>query len=641
MVVGPLERSVLSYINHQFVILDEDQDAASSVKLMHDRKAETIIVKNNKNEYVGIITDSDILDKIVMSGEDSDKVAIKTIMSSPIITISVNATVKQALELMRLNVVKRIPVTDNIHILGIITQESLANAVRTSVLEKTFRPYRVIIREHYKPIMSNLGFILQFAAILFFGPAVLAAVLREATSAVGIFLCIISMLVTGFVLNSYGEKSPMNLKQASILIVSSFVLLSFFGSIPYMYVNPFGIDGRTDPVTLFINSFFESASGFTTTGLSFILLPEDLPTSFDLYRSFTQYVGGLSFVYLIIAFFYPERKLIHMRGIIGGGMLQVRQLVITIVIIFSIYAIVLIFFMNISGKMGFINSVSLIFSTVTGGGFIPTSTSLNQENVLEMSALMMGMIISALPFAFHYAVFSKELKTTKIRPEVFIYLGIISVSVFIFYLMIVSSMQNIHSSLMTSFFHVISAATNTGFQFINPAELSFGEKTLLIVLMLIGGAAFSTAGGFKITRLIYVFRKITGKKISPYSSVGSISSTTLQLNIRNQTLSSKTATIEEEKIFKESLYVIALFVVVSLIVGASISYLDGKGFYDSYFDSVSALTTTGLSTGVTSIDMNPLSKVLLILNMIVGRFEIITIIYLFMRLSKKRLHNKH
>lgn len=641
MVVGPLERSVLSYINHQFVILDEDQDAASSVKLMHDRKAETIIVKNNKNEYVGIITDSDILDKIVMSGEDSDKVAIKTIMSSPIITISVNATVKQALELMRLNVVKRIPVTDNIHILGIITQESLANAVRTSVLEKTFRPYRVIIREHYKPIMSNLGFILQFAAILFFGPAVLAAVLREATSAVGIFLCIISMLVTGFVLNSYGEKSPMNLKQASILIVSSFVLLSFFGSISYMYVNPFGIDGRTDPVTLFINSFFESASGFTTTGLSFILLPEDLPTSFDLYRSFTQYVGGLSFVYLIIAFFYPERKLIHMRGIIGGGMLQVRQLVITIVIIFSIYAIVLIFFMNISGKMGFINSVSLIFSTVTGGGFIPTSTSLNQENVLEMSALMMGMIISALPFAFHYAVFSKELKTTKIRPEVFIYLGIISVSVFIFYLMIVSSMQNIHSSLMTSFFHVISAATNTGFQFINPAELSFGEKTLLIVLMLIGGAAFSTAGGFKITRLIYVFRKITGKKISPYSSVGSISSTTLQLNIRNQTLSSKTATIEEEKIFKESLYVIALFVVVSLIVGASISYLDGKGFYDSYFDSVSALTTTGLSTGVTSIDMNPLSKVLLILNMIVGRFEIITIIYLFMRLSKKRLHNKH
>jgi trk system potassium uptake protein TrkH len=57
---------------------------------------------------------------------------------------------------------------------------------------------------------------------------------------------------------------------------------------------------------------------------------------------------------------------------------------------------------------------------------------------------------------------------------------------------------------------------------------------------------------------------------------------------------------------------------------------------DSLFDSVSALTTTGLSTGITSMDMEPLSKIVLIINMIVGRFEIITIIYLFLNISKKR-----
>lgn len=267
MVTDPLSRSVLSYTHHQFIILDEDSDAATSVKQMHDNKAETIIVKNKKDEYVGIVTDSDILDKIVMR-EDSDEVSLKSIMSSPIITISARANVKQALELMRLNVVKRIPVTDNIHILGIITQEGLANAVRTSVLERTFRPYRTIIREHYKPIWANLGFILQFAALLFIGPALLAVLLGEVISAVGIYLCIISMFVTGFVLNSYGEKTPMNLRQASILIVSSFVLLSFFGSIPYMYVNPF--DKEIDPLSLFVSSFFESASGFTTTGQSII-----------------------------------------------------------------------------------------------------------------------------------------------------------------------------------------------------------------------------------------------------------------------------------------------------------------------------------------------------------------------------------
>jgi trk system potassium uptake protein TrkH len=65
--------------------------------------------------------------------------------------------------------------------------------------------------------------------------------------------------------------------------------------------------------------------------------------------------------------------------------------------------------------------------------------------------------------------------------------------------------------------------------------------------------------------------------------------------------------------------------------------MEKEDFVNSFFDSVSALTTTGLSSGITSIDMDPLSKIVLIINMIVGRFEIITIIYLFLNISKKRL----
>ena len=106
MVAEALQRSVLSYMHHQIIILDEDIDSATAVKQMHDAKAETIIVKNKNDEYIGIITDSDILDKIVMRGEDSDNVSIKTIMSSPIITISAKANVREALELMRLIVIE-------------------------------------------------------------------------------------------------------------------------------------------------------------------------------------------------------------------------------------------------------------------------------------------------------------------------------------------------------------------------------------------------------------------------------------------------------------------------------------------------------------------------------------------------------
>lgn len=88
----------------------------------------------------------------------------------------------------------------------------------------------------------------------------------------GIFLGII-FIFDRVCANVYGEKTPLNLRQASVLMVSSFVLLSFFGNIPYMFVNPFYKD--IDPLSLFVNSFFESASGFTTTSLSMIVHPRE------------------------------------------------------------------------------------------------------------------------------------------------------------------------------------------------------------------------------------------------------------------------------------------------------------------------------------------------------------------------------
>jgi trk system potassium uptake protein TrkH len=138
------------------------------------------------------------LDKVVSRGEDSDFVNIKSIMSSPIITISSSATVKQALDLMRKNRIKRLPVTadkicndiSNGKIIGIVTQETLAYAVRGSVIERTFRPYRtyrIMVVHGYKPIIGNLGFLLQFAGIFMIVPAVLGAVLGETSSAAGIF----------------------------------------------------------------------------------------------------------------------------------------------------------------------------------------------------------------------------------------------------------------------------------------------------------------------------------------------------------------------------------------------------------------------------------------------------------------------
>lgn len=631
MVADPLDRSILSYIHGQFIVLDEDVNVAMAVRDMHSRRAEIIIVTKD-NRPVGVVTDSDILDKVVMKGEDSDQILLKSIMSSPVISLSAKGTVRQALELMRVNTIKHIPVTDNIKIFGIVTQEELANAIRTSVLERTFRSYRAVIRDHYKPVIGNLGFVMQFAGILLFAPAFLATILNETVSATGIFLGLTFMFAAGFALNAYGEKAPLNLRQASMLIVSSFILLSLFGSIPYMYVNPFW--NEIDPLSLFVNSFFESASGFTTTGLSMITQPENLPQSFVLYRSYTQWVGGLSFVYLVMMLFYPERKLIHMRGMIGGGTLRSKQLIITISVIFSIYTALLSMLLYFLGDINNIQDVALILSTVTGGGFVPTSTYVVVENAQQLLVLMAGMIISALPFALHFAIFSKEEHTTKLRPEVFVYIGIILISILIFTILLSAP---ISSSLewLVSAFHIVSVSTTSGFQFINISSISFQAKILLIILMLVGGTAFSTAGGIKVGRLLQIVHTLTNRKTSMDTANRSISSVSSRYNKLYISYEERAEKLRANKAFRESLLVISLFVLLSFITGAVLSYFAEKNFIDSLFESVSALTTTGITTGITTLNLDLVSKTFLIINMISGRFEIIAIFYIFFGILEK------
>jgi trk system potassium uptake protein TrkH len=634
-----------------FVILDENMSVASAVKQMHSHNAGTIIVLRG-NTPVGIVTDTDIINKVVMKGEDSDEVFLKSIMSAPLVTISPKGTVKQALQLMRLNQIKRIPIADSFGILGVVTQEALANAVRTSVIERTFSRYRSLIREQYKPILGNLGIVLQFSAILLVVPAFLGTALGESASIVGIFFAVVGLSFAGFFLTNIGEKGPMNLKQASIFIVASFLLLSLFGSIPYIYINPFGNDTTTS--ALFVNSLFESASGFTTTGLSIISNPENLPKSLDFYRSYTNWVGGLSFVYLVMILFFPERKLSAMKSVFGGGLLRVRELLITIVGIFTAYTLILIFMLIIFSQTDVLDAISLIFSTITGGGFSPASDIITPDHPERLAILAVGMILSALPFAFHYHIFSRKGLLTRrtISLEVAVFLILIVIGIMIFY-WLAWGQVDIYSSI----FHAISSSTTTGFQYLNIQSIPYTAKIFLILLMLVGGTAFSTAGGIKVGRFIVLYEEFTKKSrekdrtaITGTSTSTSISSTAnpyrstefvtmfpdehrkrnLEEVFEQQArILKRVSLIMSKKVVREIFLVIVLYVSIALITGSVLSSLTNSHFVDALFEAVSAISTTGLTAGITSVNLDVFSKLLLITNMIVGRFEIITILYIF------------
>ncbi|HXG06561.1 MAG TPA: potassium transporter TrkG [Nitrososphaera sp.] len=656
----PLERPATAYMHREFVMLDENVNVAHAVGEMQAHHAETIIVTKS-GVPVGIVTDSDILNKVVMRGEDSDNVYLKSIMTSPIITLSSRGSVEQALQLMRINQVKRIPITDDVSIIGMVTQRALADAVRNAVIESTFRSYRAAIRQHYKPILGNLGFILQFAGILMIAPTYLGTALGENVSATGIFLAAVHLLGAGFVLNAYGEKRPLNLKQASILVISSFLVLSLFGSIPYIYVNPFS-EG-IDPLSLFMNSFFESASGFTTTGLSMISRPENLTTTMVFYRSYTQWIGGLSFIYLIMTLFYPERKLSAMKSVLGGGMLRFKQMLVTVGVIFSAYTVGLVLFLVLVGHAPDVYAVSIIFSSVTGGGFVPASNILAQGQPQVLSALIVGMVISALPFAFHYSIFSKQARTKRLTSEVIAYGVIMGASIPLFTFLTGASWTT-GSSWFSSIFHIVSASTNSGFQYIDARALALDAKILLIVLMFIGGTAFSTAGGIKVARVLILFQRLLkkGATTDTPSSISILSNPHKGSLIESQLRSRKWQQRQEngnrvagdvdekvpstgdgeavgpfpkrmslfsDRLLRESAIVISSFVTLAVATGTVVAYMSDSSIENGIFEAASAITTTGMSTGITSLDLDLLSKLLLTANMIVGRFEIIAVLYIF------------
>ncbi|MBE44441.1 MAG: potassium transporter Trk [Thaumarchaeota archaeon] len=576
-------------MDHDVILLDHTSTIMFASRIMKRREDDSVIVVN-AGKPVGIVTDQDIIDNLATKGMSHSDSNLEMIMSSSLITILPGAKLKEALKKMQDSHVKKLIVIEDDMVKGMIRQSTIANAIRNAIIVKPRG-----VKPGLKSVLGNLGFMLQFAGILIMIPAVVAMFLNEATVAASIFLMSVALLTTGFFLNSYGEKAPLNIRQASVLVLSSFLLLSIFGMIPYLYLNPYNTTSISE---LVVDSFFSSTSGFTTGGISLITTPEDLPQSFRFYRAFTQWVGGMSFIYLVMTAFYPEGKLTGMRGFITGKTLRLRELFLTITMIFGIYVAIVSFLFYIFGAKNIIDDISLALTTVVTGGFLPSSTILFDMEWYKVVVLIGGMILGALPFTFHYSMIKPRL-TLNVTREVTVFMIIVVFS-------IIAIPFIIGIDYLTGIFYAVSAITTAGLQVGSIAEFNEGTKIFLMLLMFIGGCGFSTAGGVKIFRfinLVSLFKKIS--------------------NIETR----RKMTKKDAKELTSIVIILSLFPLISYCTALHIM---GQGFTftDAYFESVAALTTGGLSVGVTSIGLDLVSKIMLALNMILGRFEIIAIIYI-------------
>ena len=592
-----LSKYVTEYMDKDVLKLDMDTRTREAATMLRHYERDDIIVIDKQKLPIGIVTDEDILSKVSDATVYAEATTLKEIMSQPLITISDKSTLQDALHKMRDNNIRKLPIISKKNqVVGMLFQSTIANAIRdaTATAPRLLSP-------PIKAVLGNLGFVLQFAGVLLLVPAVVATLLEDTVTASGIYLTTVLLLVTGFFLNSYGEKASLNLQQASILVFASLFLLSLFGTIPYLYVFP----SDETPGEVFANAFFSSAAGFTTGGISLFDEPEKLSQSFTFFRSYTQLVGGMSFIYLVMTAFYPESKLQAMRGFISGKTLHMKELFLTITVIFTIYIVIVASLLYIFGERNIIDNFSLAMSTLSTGGFTPTSTILNDLLWQEHVVLMGAMILGALPFTFHYAFVRKKFLSPKLGKEVLTYFAILGGATILF-----AGISGLDP--MQSVFYSVSASTTAGLQMESLAGLSGGAHTILIILMFIGGCGFSTAGGLKIFRLFHLV------DIKAYFS-----------KIKRSELSS-----QSKKELLSTLIILALFPTISAITGAHLAAIEDVPYQDAFFEAAGILTTGGLSAGIIDSDTDPATMVVLGFLMIFGRLEIIAIIYIFVpRLS--------
>jgi trk system potassium uptake protein TrkH len=386
----------------------------------------------------------------------------------------------------------------------------------------------------------------------------------------------------GFVFNSFAERKELDERMSLWLMLATFTVLPLVLMIPFVWNNVFN---SGNPVDLLTNAYFETVSGFTTTGFTFVTNPEALPMSLLFYRSLVEFIGGIGFVYILVAFLYPKEGLDDFAETFGIQKLgkNLKKVFTAIILVYTFFVVLFtaIFYFTYSPNLVIASCTAI---DVLTGGYQPNITA--GIDLFQISILVL-MLLGSLNFSFHYNLFRLKLREL-LTPEIKFYLIVLAVVT-----MIISILAWINP--FDSLFHVVSMASSTGIEYLNIAATPFAAKILFILIGLAGGCAFSMAGGIRMQRIQQLVNALRKKEDQP--------------------------TREE---LKSTLTFIIGFVAILLILSLVFSTI-GITLLDSIFEVGSALTTNGISMGATTVVMPIGYKWLLIFAMIIGRVEIASI----------------
>ena len=411
----------------------------------------------------------------------------------------------------------------------------------------------------------------------------------------------------------------------AIIVVSSWLLLILFSSIPFFLSKEH----------TFIQSFFEATSAYTTTGLT-VFDASNTPHIFLIFRSIGLFIGGIGLI-LVVSTVLSGYYGMRLYGTEGHSEKLLPNVVKTSRLILSVYSLYIILgaLSYIYFGMNWFDAINHAVAALSTGGFSTRSQNISYFNSVPIEIIsIILMILGSTGFILHVLLtkwrFKKVLAHCETKFNILIFLTIIPL--FCFYLCKDYNFTIPHA-LRISIFNVVSAVTTTGFQTISNFTIFPSNLFLcLIILMLIGGNTGSTAGGIKQYRVIIILKEMWWNIIDKTSF-----RKVIRVYVVNK-YGEKEAIDQYEKRKISSFIFLYLFI---FLISTFIFTCFGNSISNSMFDVASALSGTGLSTGI--ITPNAPKTILLTscACMFLGRLEIYVIILSFIRIIMdiRKRHN--
>ena len=406
-------------------------------------------------------------------------------------------------------------------------------------------------------------------------------------------------------------KVNIYIKIFSVLL--GYILLPIFIALPY-YLSIYNIS--------FLNAYFESVSGFTSTGFTIFDNIKHLDESLILWRSSSQWLGGLYFLFSIILLIdiFDDNLKKTLTNFLAFNSAEILKQSLKIFIFYSFLTLVIFIILNLFDFRSF-NSLNLSMSLISSGGFLPINnleTIVNTEIKVIVLSLLMLVSFFSLFFLYNLLIYKK--RGIKFIQEDIYLIAYLTIVIFILFLLV--DKETDFSVILLS---ITSSVSNIGISLKNtPEYLSF----IFLILVIIGGSFFSTSSGLRFLKLVSLFK----------FSINEIISNAKPKNIFINKLLFAEKIMDKSDFYKYFMSI--LIFLISLIILSSIISISGLTFEDSFKLSILTIMNTVNShmTELDGLDFEQLSnftKYFLILFMIIGRVELLSFLILLKKFFLK------